>query len=175
MRPGLPDARVIPGRGCPLAAETTSLPTQLGLGSHSCRRCQDHKKTKLLSYRGRFEGLLPLLVQPSKFNRPGSTVQVQPSRSRVHSIRWASLVNSKGILFRRRQINRLWITSMLSVMACWGDRNVLWYTSDCWSGTRNRSARVGIPELRPFRFCPSPQFALWLKSSPNKEAPEMQR
>jgi hypothetical protein len=32
------------------------------------------------------------------------------------------------------------------------------------------AARLAMPELRPFRFCPSPRFALWLESSP-KESP----
>src|SRR5271166_3775768 len=50
------------------------------------------------------------------------------------------------------------VTYSLSLTGDWRSRNVLWYTYDCWGWlvlrTRLTPLAVGMPGLRPFRFCP---------------------
>src|SRR4029077_5976070 len=145
VRARLPGARLIRGRGCPLAAESwrrpSLLPSQLGLDWHSCWRGQYHEKPVFI-VSGARQKLIAALGSTG-FNRPSCTGARSPAN--LIGDRRARTPTSSVIVF--------------GGVPQWSFSTGPFAALECATA----AARFGIPEmheLRPFRFCPPLRFGL---------------
>jgi homospermidine synthase len=110
---------------------------------------------------------LPLLVQQPSFN--------WLSRGSTQSSLTAELQGTphlKATDYWTRQT-----TPILSVIVYGGDRNVHWYTSECWSETRNRRSWSRNPQATTLQILPFAAIRLMVKKQPQEKSrrwPEMQ-